>query len=170
MTRYAGIDPGLDGAIAVLDEDAKLVEIIDMPTLHVTKSRRIIDPARVIRFLKFYAMLDLRVTIEEAMILPRQGSASGFKIGTGYGMLLGILAALEIPMQRTNAKRWQQAILGSCPPGTSKDRARAYVQARWPHADLGKRKSQDRSDAMCIALYGVRSWSWSSRPGVKGAA
>lgn len=155
-----GIDPGLGGSIAVLNESATVIFLEDMPTLKTTKSRRILDEARILMLLRAaWRPEACRAVIERAMVMPKQGSASGFKIGVGYGQLLGILAALQIPRISVIPQTWQKAIIGKCEPGTSKDRARAFAQGFWPGADLGTRKSQDRADALCLALYGIRHWT-----------
>lgn len=162
MTLYLGLDPGLGGAISLLRPDAQLLNLIDMPTLHVTKSRRILDEREIVYQLKAardFTPGGVRAVLERAMVMPKQGSASGFKIGIGYGQLLGILAALEIPTMLVVPQKWQAAILGKCAPGTSKDKAREFAGRMWPTADLGKRKSQDRADALCLALFGIRHWA-----------
>ncbi len=163
---YLGIDPGLSGALALLSFEGEVNVLIDMPTLATTKSRRIIDEKVVLGFLRFARDLvpgaPLRAVVERAMIMPKQGSSSGFKIGTSYGQLLGMLAALEIPRVIVSPQVWQKAILGQVPKGTSKDRARARAQELFPTADLGKRKSQDRADALLLAEYGRRFWGSAS--------
>lgn len=164
MTYYLGIDPGLGGAIALLDSDAKAIWVEDMPTLRTTKTRRVIDQAALLDLLdplrsrSLYGG-DVRVVIETAIVLPGQGASSGLKIGIGYGQILGQLAALRLPFWPVAAQRWQGGILGKCEKGTAKDVSRAFASRTWPDVQLGERKSQDRADALCIALYGVRNWA-----------
>ena len=57
-------------------------------------------------------------------------------------------------MERVSARKWQNAVLGKIPKGTSKARSRAKAQELFPGADLGKRKTEDRSDALLMAWYG----------------
>lgn len=160
---YLGIDPGLSGAMALLSFEGELNSVIDMPTLGTTATRRVLDEHRILEFLRFAQEIapggPLRAVVERAMVMPGQGSSSGLKIGTGYGILLGMLSALSISRVIVTPQVWQKAMLGQCPKGTSKDRARARAQELFPKADLGKRKSQDRSDALLLALYGQRFWT-----------
>lgn len=157
---YLGVDPGLGGALAVVSEAGTALSIYDMPTLKTTKSRRILDEETIVGLIHHHTHGGpLRAVVEAAMVLPKQGSASGFKIGIGYGQILGMLAALRIPRIIVAPQKWQAAILGKCEPGTSKDRARAFAQRMWPEVNLGQRKSQDRADAMLLALYGIRHWA-----------
>jgi len=157
MSLSLGIDPGLSGALALLDDHGRILELIDMPTLVVTKTRRRIDALAIVETVDLWATLHgpaINATIEQASIRPNQGASSGFKTGSGFGILLGILTAMLVPYEIISPQRWQKAMLGVVEKGTAKDRARAHAQQLFPKADLGKRKSQDRSDALCIALYG----------------
>jgi len=158
--KSAGIDPGLSGALALLDSDGLLLEIENMPTLTVTKTRRQLDAAEIVGLFEDWRAMngEFRVTLERQGIMPGQGASSGLKLGIGYGTLLGILAAQKIPHEIVTPQAWQKALFGKIEKGTSKDRARAFAQQQFPGADLGKRKTQDRSDALCIALYGLRQW------------
>ena len=163
MTRIIGCDPGLSGSLAMIDSDGLLLELIDMPTLKLTKSKRALDRADIVDTLEDwtpeeFSSVKCRVIIEQAQAMPNQGSVSGFKNGTGYGTLLGILAALRLPYETVAPKKWQSEILGKIDAGTSKAHARQWAQQNYPKADLGKRKSEDRSDAICIAEYGRRQW------------
>lgn len=153
-----GIDPGLRGALALLDSDGKLVELIDMPTLAVTRSRRQLDTHELVGKLEDWHAFEgpFRVVLEQAIVMPGQGSSSGFKTGVGFGVVLGILAAQKIPHEAIPPQRWQKALFGKVDKGTAKDHAHAMASKLYPCADLGRRKSQDRSDALCIALYGHR--------------
>lgn len=155
-----GIDPGLSGALAFLDQDGKLVDLFDMPTLVVTKSRREVAGWDLVGFLEDWRAFhgEFRCVIEQASTRPGQGASSGLKTGVGFGLVLGILAAQRVSVERVSPQRWQAAILGTIEKGTAKDRSRAKAQELYPHADLGRRKTQDRSDALLIALYGHRLW------------
>jgi len=160
VTLVLGCDPGLSGALALLDEEASLLELAYMPTLIVTKSRRQIDASALVdTFEDWRAMRgEFRVVIEQASTRPMQHAAAGLKTGIGFGIILGILAAQKIPHEIVSPRKWQAAVLGKIEPGTSKDRSRAHAQQLYPHANLGKRKTEDRSDALCIALYGFERW------------
>ena len=155
-----GIDPGLSGALCLLDADAKILTLLDMPTLRITKTRKQLDTVEIVRLLGNWRVLwgDMRCVMEEQQAMPNQSAQSGFKTGRGFGRLEGILAARQIPFEVVLAKQWQKAMLGHVEKGTSKDRAKAKAQELYPLADLGRRKSQDRPDAVLIALYGWEKW------------
>jgi hypothetical protein len=83
-----GIDPGLDGALFFFEPGAASCEVVDMPTLRLTKRREI--DARALAVL-LGSPLD-HAFVELAGSRPAQGVASSFQTGKGFGVILGILA------------------------------------------------------------------------------
>lgn len=153
-----GIDPGLKGSIAVLDDAGRLLELLDMPVRRVTRSKLDLDERTLYRVLLAAGAFSARVVVEEAFVMPKQGSSSGFKTGVGFGKILGTLAAMGAAYLIVRPQQWQQAVLGSVPRGESKERAAIFAGRMFPEADLGGRKSNDRADALCLAVYGQRCW------------
>lgn len=132
-----------------------------MPTLKLTASRKGLNGPEIVDLLKTWSTREsdgLRVTIEMAGVRPQQHAASGIKTGIGWGRLVGMIEALRIPYDVVSPQRWHKTILGDVPKGCSKDVSRATAQRLWPNAELGNRKTQDRSDALCLAEYGRRMW------------
>lgn len=153
-----GIDPGLSGAMALLGPDGRLLDLIDMPTLKLTKTRKEIDLSAVDGLLCDW-LVDhgqMRCMIETPGMRPGQSAQSGLKAGIGWGGIVGILTAQRIGYERVTPQKWQKALMGKLDKGAAKDRSKAFAQQLFPGADLGKRKTQDRADALCIAVYGHR--------------
>ncbi|UJB69182.1 Holliday junction endonuclease [Acaryochloris sp. 'Moss Beach'] len=96
--------------------------------------------------------------IEKVGAMPKQGVASTFKFGLGYGGLLGVCAALKVPVELVTPQRWKRTVLA----GTSKDKAAAiaYCRRAFPGIGLiqpGCRKPHDgMADALCLMAFGVR--------------
>ena len=92
-----GIDVGLNGAIALI-EAGKLLEVHDMPTVTLernNKTKRMVNAqalCAVIRGAKADAAY-----LERLNAMPGQGVTSMFSMGQSLGVVLGILAAFEIP-------------------------------------------------------------------------
>jgi crossover junction endodeoxyribonuclease RuvC len=146
----AGIDPGLKGGIAVLDDRTVIVA----EPLPIMQSE--IDVKAIASLL-----LDPRpqlVVIERQQAMPKQGVSSTFKIGRNYGLLLGALQVLGYPVIEVRPHRWKQVVLRGQPKG--KEAAIAFVSKRYPEVDLrpGRcRKPHDGiADAVCIAAYGTK--------------
>lgn len=160
--RVIGIDPGLSGSLAMIDSDGLLLEIEDMPTI-AAGTKRHLDRGRLVELLDDWVFQwephgKARVVLERAGTRPGQSAQSGLKTGIGYGVILGVLSALRIPFEDVTPQAWQKALLGTLKKGESKGRARIFAQQHFPHADLGKRKTEDRSDSLCLAVFGHKQW------------
>lgn len=151
-----GIDPGLDGAVAILDGKARL-GLHPTPVLKADKGGK--------RKFDLYGMRDILypfrngihlVVIEQVGPMPKQGVTSVFRFGEGYGMWQGLLAGLSMSYQSVTPQAWKKAILA----GTAKDKQAAIqvIQRRFPGVSLlatprSKVPHDGMADASCLALY-----------------
>ena len=103
------------------------------------------------RLLVPYVGNDASVAIEESQSMPGQGVRSMFTIGLGFGVWLGILAALELPFTRVRPALWKTAIGLR---GKDKEASRLRAQQLFPTADLRRKKDHGRAEALLLALYG----------------
>jgi len=164
--RYVGVDPGLSGAIVALAAaeqhhtlrvaDSTMMPVIDIGSAR-RRRRRELDVTAIVAWLQALGRPDdMLVAVEAQQAMPKQGVASTFRTGMGYGMLRGALLACAIPHVVVTAAMWPKTILRGC-PGAGKGRAIAYVQARFPALDLTpgrRRKPHDGlADAACLAVY-----------------
>jgi hypothetical protein len=150
-----GIDPGLSGAGAVLDEiTGELINVWDMPALQAGAAgrREINAPLLVDLFFKSHATL---AYCELVTARPGEGVSSSFSFGRSRGLIEGILAAAGIPCLMITPASWHRII--GIPPGASKDVSRDQAIRRWPgKADLFRRvKDAGRSDAALICIAGI---------------
>ena len=81
-----GIDPGLNGAIALLDSNGQSLHLFDMPTLAIKKEKREIAPILIADILLIEP--NTRVYVERVAARPGQGVTSMFNFGKGFGMIL----------------------------------------------------------------------------------
>ena len=96
------------------------------------------------------------MSLEEPIADPNQSSKSTLATGRNHGVLLGSTAALMCPTGIVKAQAWQKSLFGAVKKGATKGQAREYAQRMYPSADLGRRKTEDRSDALCLASYATR--------------
>ncbi len=152
---FIGIDPGFDGAVAVLDDDGPVVAVCDTPTLVVTgagdKSKRVYNVSAMLDILAPYAGIPARVMLEQVHAMPGQGVRSMFVFGEGLGLWQGILAALQIPYEMVPPRRWQSILLHGM--GKGKDAARVKAMRLFPTVDLSLKKHAGRADAILLAEY-----------------
>lgn len=148
--RIAGIDPGATGAVAVYDTDLGTLEIFDTPIALVkigTRSVKRILPAAFARQLRIHRV-DV-AALERVHAMPKQGLSSTFAFGHCFGVMEGVLAALEIPYDLIDPQKWQA--LARVPSG--KDGSRARVVQLFPaYAEqFARAGDHGRSDAALIA-------------------
>lgn len=157
VTRLTvGVDPGLTGAIAVLDPTGALVEVIDMPAAdgHVFAAAL---AAQLQSILSEPRSVGDGVTawVEDVHSMPGQGVASTFKFGRSVGVVVGVLGALAVPVRWVSPAQWKRA------SGLGKDKgaSRRRAQELWPdHASLFARVRDDgRAEAALIAMYGRKA-------------
>jgi hypothetical protein len=144
------VDPGLHGAIAVLSPSGAITATpmplaggaLDLPAI-----------AAIIRDTSPQWLI-----LEKVASRPGQGVASTFKFGMGYGSILGIAAAVGVPVELVTPQRWKGVVLH----GTAKDKqaAIAYCRRAFPDVSLvppGCRVPHDGiADALCLLEYGRR--------------
>jgi crossover junction endodeoxyribonuclease RuvC len=154
LKKILGIDIGLDGAIALI-ENGDLLEVHDMPTVTLernNKSKRMVNAAELARLIRQAA--PGCAYLERLNAMPGQGVTSMFSMGQSLGVVLGILAALDIATTTIPPRTWQKAL--DVPQGKDGSRYRA-AQLFPARAELFKRVKDDgRSDATLIAAYGAR--------------
>lgn len=165
---WIGVDPGLDGALALLDEAGAILRLEDMPTSGAGKGKREIDCAGLAGFLRLAAGIRGGSTIPFALIeavhsMPKQGVASSFKFGFTTGAVHGALAAVGIPYMTVTPQRWQKLMLDGHGKG-DKNASLLVARRRWPEADLARVRDHGRAEAALIAEYGRLT----SQPSVLG--
>lgn len=144
----AAIDPGQKGGIAYIAPTGK-AEGRPMPL-----AGKEIDGHELASQLRELA--PSLVIIEKVHSMPKQGVASTFKFGMGYGLVIGICDALSLPYRLVTPQTWKKAVLS----GTAKDKDAAinFVRRAYPGVDLAPgrlRVPHDGiADAVCLAEYG----------------
>ena len=120
MIRVVGIDPGLDGALAVLDLHQSgailhLTSVHPTPTLTVTirkRPRREYDVPGMWRLLSDAvspAGVDIAlVAVEHQGPRPQEGVVSSFRTGVGFGLWRGLVAAACVPLAIVAPLAWRR--------------------------------------------------------------
>ena len=97
--RIFGIDPGIAGAIAILDE--KKIDVIDLPTMSEgKKNKNNLNSAHLSQFIS-NNIIDINktvVVVEQVNAMPGQGVTSMFNFGQTFGAIKGISATLKLPI------------------------------------------------------------------------
>jgi crossover junction endodeoxyribonuclease RuvC len=147
-----GIDPGKNGAIAVMDVEACRMFIQDMPIIPVgsSKSRTEVD-GRAIADLVPEG--EVECYIEDVWSLPHDGHVGAFNFGDKYGAVKGVMAALDVPLHRVLPNTWKKKM--GCP--AEKTGARRLAMKLFPEfiGTFKRVKDDGRAESSLIALYGT---------------
>lgn len=156
MPVVVGIDPGNSGAIAFLDTDLCSLRIVDMPTFEfeTTKKRVTIDPYSIVAEMQHSALH--HVYMEEVYSSPQMGVVSAFNFGEGKGKILGIVAALGIPVTSVKPARWKKDMKVPADKKATVQRASqlfpgAAAAFKGPRGGI----FDGRAEAALLALYGA---------------
>lgn len=160
---YIGIDPGLSGAVAVINTDDSATlhpqQVFDTPTVLVEgeKTKRKYLTGAMASLLKPYKEnSDVLVVLENVHSMPKQGVASSFCFGEGKGMWEGIIAAYAMAVELVSPQRWKKEMMAD--QGKDKSAARFKAMALFPSlADQLKLVKHDgRAEALLMAEYARR--------------
>ena len=152
--KIIGIDPGLSGAIAVL-EDNKVLGIYDMPVMtEGKKSKRQLNSAQLVSIIKQNVSNndELAIVVEQVNAMPGQGVTSMFNFGQTFGAIKGVCAALELPIFFVRPTKWKKYfdLINS-----QKDSSRVKAIEMFPRFSsmLSKKKDSNKADAILIASF-----------------
>lgn len=161
---YIGIDPGLDGGIAIKKPEG--IETVIMPTTTVkkaSKSKRIIDNTGLKEIFEVFKSEECYATIEKQQAMTKQGVKQGVgamvTLGMGYGALLQVLTDFEIPFDVVRAQVWQKEF--GIANGDTKTQALEVCRNLFPNLNLLATKRSRVAhkglvDAVLIMQHGVR--------------
>jgi len=152
---FIGIDPGQAGGIAfICTGGGGFYSAIPMPETRL----------QLYTVLKMWADgygngLPIMAIIESVHSMPKQGVASTFKFGKGYGEVLGICTALGFKILEPTPQAWKKIMLAGTDKG--KDASIQVAENLFPQVQLVQprcRKAHDgAAEAILLAEYGRRS-------------
>lgn len=152
-TAYLGVDPGLNGALAVLR--GAVVKTYDMPT-HLIKGKKRPDVAGLNDMLAGIVLLEepRLAVVEDVHSMPKQGVVSSFTFGHVTGVLHAALGAAKIPMHLVSPASWKRVMRLS----RDKDASRQLASRLFPacSAQWARKKDDGRAEAALLAYYGSR--------------
>ena len=156
---YIGIDPGINGGLTCMNDNGVIKEKIIMPTTKVGTKNRLDSKAITKWFRSISTEGEVRmVGLEEQRPMHKQGVTSTFTTGRGYGILEGIVTALDLPYEIIRPVDWQREMFKGKPKGNTKMYSKEIAQQLFPGEEF---KKSDRctnlhdglTDSTLIAEY-----------------
>ncbi|MCK2118295.1 hypothetical protein MYW52_22710 [Pseudomonas juntendi] len=160
MRHVLGIDPGLFGGIAVIDENFNLVDCFRMPVIEIDGKKKV-DAGTLFKLLSKY---DITLAVlEKVGTRPGEGVVGAFSFGDAYGAARAVLECLGVQYRLERPQAWRG---GQGLTGLSKEQIGeiAFEVFQADEIYRGKRVKKDGtrgckdgiSDALMIAKFGVR--------------
>ena len=170
---YLGIDSGVSGAWAFITESERVIRT-------GTYKKGLDDMIAGLRSAAS-AGVEVLACVELAHAMPNDGKCSVSTYIEAYGIVQGILKALNVPREFVSSNRWQKHTWDSMPAKLPKpvkaisdaelrrlqertrrlnkeklkEHCNEFVARRWPLLArvVAIKKNQGIADAICIALY-----------------
>lgn len=144
----AAIDPGLAGAVALVDATGRLLVVDDLPVAGTGAQRRI-DAAGLAELLRHHA--PSLVMVESVAAMPGQGVSSTFRFGQAVGAVAGVTGALGLPLHWVAPGVWKRSLRLSA----DKEQSRQRALELWPGfaSRFARKADHNRAEAALIGLY-----------------
>jgi crossover junction endodeoxyribonuclease RuvC len=146
-SKILAIDPGVNGAFAVLGRLGELIDIGELPRF--AKLVNAVELGSIFR--RHGPQL---AVIEKVASRPGQGVAAVFTFGCAYGVCIGVAGGSDVPVSFVTPGRWKThfRLLGK-----PKDASRELAIRLYPGAAkmLGLKKHHGRADALLLARFAL---------------
>ncbi len=171
---FAGIDPGVSGAIVALDEHCRVAARHLMPTLKAgAGGRSIVDTREVIALVESLGIASsgsLLVALEEPQVRVGEGAFNSLSTGRNHGRIEGALVALGVRFDIVRPQAWRKALGISGAAADAKQLSIGWCRRFLPDLELlatprCKKPHDGIADAACLAEYSRRVLA-----GVQGGA
>lgn len=158
MTRlFVGIDPGSQGAVAIIDENANIVLLENLPhieyeTANAKRKNRLADAAGLMKLIEPHKPRLRGYCVERPVAFVRNADAM-LKLGISYGISLGVGQGIGPRLIITpTSKQWKTYF------GLTADKETSKELARDSFLNLPKTLRDDKAEALLLALYALKQY------------
>lgn len=159
---FVGVDPGLTGAIGVIDQDSRPIVVIDIVTrmrdIKETVIKKEFDacPTREQLLERLLNYLDHKWLgwIETPFSMPGGNMMGTNSLFQTYGGLLAMMETLLIKTNTIKPAVWKKGFGLS----KKKDYSLEIASKLWPTLGLNQAQYHNRAEAMLLAEYGRLKW------------
>ena len=163
---FCGIDPGIHGAICVIDERCNVTLLAGMPILNGR-----VDGLALLKLLKGAGRISVALIEQPVPFSGVASKQSMLTFGEHFGVARCALACVQpTVLLQLRPADWKKAM------GLSKDKARSIeaAQARFPDIDLlptprCRNPSHDRAEAALLAYFALHADEYAIPPRKKPA-
>lgn len=191
MKYFLGIDPGLSGALALIDENATVIGLSSLPVVEVATTKktkggkkrikRDYDHAKLMRFLGDIAVnakgaCNVTVILEQQSPRPGESAMGAYSLGNSFGFLHGTVRTMQFPVERPYPATWHRVMmpgaLKALDPKLKKKAIMLKAAELYPQAVARMQgpRGGDKdgvADALLLATYGLRLAFYGDTMGVR---
>lgn len=158
--RVLGIDPGKEGALALLDSSVTVESgerwiIRDVPIIGTGKQYEL--NALALQDIVCSHRIDVAF-LEEVTAMRGWGSGSVFRFGGIFHAIKAVLACCSVPIEQVRPVLWKR-FYGLKGPDKEQSRQRALRLFPELSGELARKKDQNRAEAALIANYALKAGS-----------
>lgn len=154
-----GIDCGLTGAIAALDQRTGEVRVEDLPVM-IHGAAKWIDAEEMLRIVReLREGRPARAVVEQVHAMPKLGVVAANSKGLTMGSLLAALQIAGVSIEFVAPTTWKRDLGLLAPKASDREKKHASLcKARllFPTAELTRAKDHGRAEALLIAHWAVR--------------
>lgn len=166
MTLVVGVDPGINGAMAMYDaRTCRLVKLDDMPTWSMPVGKRVrtrVDAVDLANYFETAKLLGVDCVVIEAVGgRPRQSASSGFVFGYTVGLIYMSCIACRLHIETVPPDQWKKLLSVKGKGRANEDAIMARADELFPddrnmfRGPQGGRKL-DRAEAAMLAYFGAK--------------
>lgn len=119
INYYIGIDPGVKGAISVVDSAGKICCCAQFPSKkELSKTGRKLTRLDLVELVSLFKFISASyhnetIAIEKQVAMPGQNSIGTFNTGVGYGIILAMIEVFfpTADVNIVNCKDWQSVMI-----------------------------------------------------------
>lgn len=158
MTYYIGIDPGLSGALSLIDNQGKYKEVRSIPIMANHKStgrvKNCVNAKALYDIIISWKRFNPSIWLEHVGARQGDGVCSAFSFGDTFGSIRAVCSCAEIPINLVSPSVWKKYLK----IGSDKEVARALAINLFPEAcsELSRKKDHDRAEALLLAFFGYQ--------------
>ena len=162
--RLLGIDPGISGALALL-EDGNLLSVHDMPVASIRRGRtdkNEVEGNWLRNLITELGWIDVAV-LEQVGGITGQSASAAFNFGRSAGIAEGVVKGLSIRVVQVSPLKWQSWVGHR----KGKDESRAAAARLWPGmaAKFSRKKDDGRAEAALMAFGWWRTFGVNEKGG-----
>jgi hypothetical protein len=149
---HCGIDPGVHGAMAMIDTDTAQVYVVDLP-----QGPYGVDPVAFAEQLDAWGVRS--VTLEDNRAVGSNGSLANFSMGRAVGLIVSATLVTGRALHRVKPQEWQQSVgVSNVKAAERKEAHRQRARELFPECEVQLKRKADhnRADALLIAEYARR--------------